>query len=249
MMPPDMQAIEAADRDFVPGFASGEHERRQWGANLMSDTGAHKFVPKKMQISVWGMDANNRAFVDTMTTVQIAEKAAEVNTQRQLKIGEILGAGAHGMKSRVRVASSKLVSKDTYRVQLEDLGNTCMWANELANPDQAPEEKKERRKHKRWPVRGTAVLHNRDRTSTSRARLVDVSLGGFYVETLAPLSAGASAEITLECNQLLIDTKVRVCTSHPSIGMGVQIEGFASSEDEQRFQKLLNAAEIGEANA
>jgi hypothetical protein len=214
----------------------------------MSDTAEHRFVPKKMKISVWGMDANNRAFVDTMTTVQLAQKAAEVDTQRQLKVGEILGAGANGMKSRVRVASSKLVSKDTYRVQVEDLGNVCMWEKELANPDVLVEQK-ERRKHKRWPLRGTAVLHNPERTSSSRARLVDVSLGGFYVETLAPLAPGANADITLEYRQLLIDTKVRVCTSHPSIGMGVQIESFASSDDEQRFRRLLNAAEQGETDA
>lgn len=215
----------------------------------MSDTAEHKFVPKKMQISVWGMDANNRAFVDTMTTVHLAQKAAEVDTQRQLKVGEILGAGANGMKSRVRVASSKLVSKDTYRVQLEDLGKACMWEKELASPDPLAEEKKERRKHQRWPVRGTAILHNRDRTSSSRARLADISLGGFYVETLAPLPAGATAEITLDCKDVVIDTRVRVCTSHPSIGMGVEIESFASPEAEHRFRELLNAVEEGEANA
>jgi hypothetical protein len=153
------------------------------------------------------------------------------------------------MKSRVRVTSSKLVIKDTYRVQLEDLGSTCMWEKELANPDQVAEEKKERRRHKRWPVRGTAVLYNRERTSSSHARLADISRGGFYVETLAPLSTGANAEITIDCNQLLIDTRVRVCTSHPSIGMGVQIEGFASSEDEQRFSQLLNAVRQDEPDA
>jgi hypothetical protein len=123
-----------------------------------------------------------------------------------------------------------------------------MWEKELANPD-VVDEKKERRKHKRWPVRATAVLHNRDRTSSSRARVADVSLGGFYVETLAPLAPGVNAEITVECNQLLIDTKVRVCTSHPSIGMGVQIESFASAEDEQRFLQLLATVEQGEATA
>jgi hypothetical protein len=214
----------------------------------MPDTSEHKFVPKKMQISVWGMDANNHAFVDTMTTVHLALKAVEVDTQRRLKVGEILGAGANGMKSRVRVSGSKLIGKDTYRVLFEDLGAVCMWEKELANPDQVSEEKKERRKHRRWPVRGSVVLHNRDRTSSSRARLVDISLGGFYVEMLAPLSAGADADITIDCEDVLVDTKVRVCTSHPSIGMGVQIQEFVTPDDRRRFESLLEKVEQGSAS-
>lgn len=214
----------------------------------MADTGGHDFVPKKMKLSVWGMDASYRPFIDTMTTASLARRAVEVDTERILRVGEILGAGVNGMKSRLRVVSSRLFTKNTYRVLMEDLGETCMWEKELANPDLAVEEKKERRKYQRFPVRGSALLHNRDRSSSSRARLVDISRGGFYVETLAPLAPGSLADITLECNELAVDTTGKVCTSHPSIGMGVEIQGFRSAEDEQRFHDLIAAVEQGLAD-
>lgn len=211
----------------------------------MADTNEHVFVPKKMTISVWGMDASYRPFIESMTTAQIARRAVEVDTERILRVGEILGVGVNGMKSRLRVVSTRLFTKNTYRVQLEELGETCMWEQELAHPDAPVEEKKERRKHRRFPVRGSALLHNRDRSSSSRARLVDISRGGYYVETLAPLPPGAMTEITLECNDFAVDTTGKICTSHPSIGMGVEIQGFRSPEDEQRFHQLLAAVEEG----
>jgi hypothetical protein len=211
----------------------------------MADTGGHDFVPKKMTISVWGMDASYRPFIENMTTANIARRAVEFDTERILRVGEILGAGVNGMKSRLRVVSSRLFTKNTYRVQMEDLGQVCMWEKELANPDGPVAEMKERRRHQRFPVRGSALLHNRDRSSHSRARLVDISRGGYYVETLAPLPPGSVAEITLECHELAVDTTGKVCTSHPSIGMGVEIQGFRSAEDEQRFQELIAAVEQG----
>jgi hypothetical protein len=211
----------------------------------MADTGGHDFVPKKMALSVWGMDASNRPFIETMTTAQIARRAVEVDTERILRIGEIVGAGANGLKSRLRIVSSRLFTKNTYRVLMEDLGEVCMWEKELANPDLPAQAKQERRKHQRFPVRGSALLHNRDRSSSSRARLVDISRGGFYVETLAPLAPGSNAEITLECNDLSVDTTGKVCTSHPSIGMGIEIKAFRSTDDEQRFQQLIATVEQG----
>src|SRR3954471_962021 len=141
----------------------------------MADTGAHDFVPKKMKVSVWGMDAAGRPFTESMQAVHIAKGAVEIDTPRRLKVDEIVGVGANGMKSRFRVISTLLVTKDTWRTLLEDMGGKCMWEKELANPDALPQEKTERRKHLRWPVRGSAVLYNADRSSSSTARLADVS--------------------------------------------------------------------------
>lgn len=211
----------------------------------MADTGEHKFVPKKMKINVWGMDAAGRAFTESMQTVQIARGAVELDTPRRLKVEEIVGVGANGMKSRFRVISTLLVTKDTWRTLLEDMGGTCMWETELANPDVVKEEKTERRRHPRWPVRGSAQLFNADRSSSSGARLVDISRGGYYIETLAPSPAGSDLEITIECNQIRVETRGKVCTSHPSIGMGVEIQGFLTPDDEQRFETLLEMVESG----
>jgi hypothetical protein len=238
-----VSAIEALGATFVPKNIEVALRARENQQKRMADTDGNDFVPKKMTISVWGMDATNRPFTENMQTVQIARRAVEFDTPRQMRIGEIVGAGANGMKSRFRITSSRLFTKDTYRVQMEDLGTACMWERELANPDAVAEEKKERRKHRRWPVRGEAVLHNQDRSSSSRARLVDISRGGVYVETLAPLAPGSVAQITIECEGVSVDANAKVCTSHPSIGMGMEIQGFQSADAEARFQEMIERVE------
>lgn len=189
------------------------------------------------------MDASGRAFIESYTTVQIAERAVEFESPRPLRVGEIVGAGVNGMKSRFRVLSSRLYVKDTYRIVLEDQGTACMWTTELASPDEVVDTKKERRRHVRYPARGTVYVHNNDRTTSSQARLVDISRGGCYIETLAPAAKGSSLDLTIQSEGLSVDVKARVCTSHPSIGMGVELSGFGSPNDEARYAQLLEEIE------
>jgi hypothetical protein len=209
----------------------------------MSTEPAHRFVPKKMSLSVWGMDASGRAFIESYQTVQIAERAVEFESPRPLRVGEIMGAGVNGLKSRFRVLSSRLYVKDTYRIVLEDLGTACMWTKELASPDELVDTKKERRRHTRFPARGAVYVHNKDRTTSSQARLVDISIGGCYIETLAPVAKGTQLDLTIQSKGLSIELRASVCTSHPSIGMGVELNGFHSSEDEARYSQLLATIE------
>jgi hypothetical protein len=204
---------------------------------------AHNFVLKKLQLRVWGMDARGQAFVETMPTIQIAEKAVEVDSKRQLRIGEIVGGGINGLKSRFRIVSSFISGKDTFRIQLEDLGDTCMWPVELASPDAVQQEKQERRKHQRFPARGTVQIHNADRTASSQARLVDLSAGGCYIETLAPAAKESQLDVTIQSEGFSVEARVRICTSHPSIGMGAEIVRFSSAQDSAAFRELLALTE------
>lgn len=205
----------------------------------------HEFVPKRFTLSIWGMDAEGHAFIQNVQTANIARNAIEFDCSRKLRVGEIIGGGVHGLKSRFRIASSRLFTKDTYRVVMEDLGESCMWEKELASPDVVVETKQERRRHKRWPVRGRVEVHNAGRTASSEARLVDISQGGCYIETLAPSGSGTQLEITLNCEGFSVAAAVSVCTSHPSIGMGVEIKHFLSPEDDERYRELLARVESG----
>jgi hypothetical protein len=189
------------------------------------------------------MDARGQAFVETMPTIQIAEKAVEVDCKRQLRIGEIVGGGINGLKSRFRIVSSFISGKDTYRIQLEDLGETCMWPAELASPDVISDEKQERRKHQRYPARGTVLIHNEGRTASAQARLVDLSAGGCYIETLAPAAKESQLDVTIQSEGFSVEARVRVCTSHPSIGMGAEIVRFSSAHDSSSFRELLALTE------
>jgi hypothetical protein len=73
--------------------------------------------------------------------------------------------------------------------------------------------------------------------------LVDISQGGCYIETLAPAAKDTQLDLTIRSECFTIEVRGRVCTSHPSIGMGVELSGFHSQEDEAHYSQLLAAIE------
>lgn len=206
----------------------------------MAEAGQHEFVNKAITVNLWGMDASMRPFTSTAKTHQIAERAVEVDFSRELAVGEIIGLGYRGMKSRFRVIQVLLASADTWRATLEDLGNACMWKEEMASPDVIVP-RGERRSEPRLPVVGSARLLNPEGTS-STAKLTDISHHGCYIETFAPAPVDSELRmvVSLEGSKP-VDLQARVRTSHPSIGMGMQVTGFGSKEDEERFHTAVEA--------
>lgn len=203
----------------------------------------HEFVNKTLSVSLWGMDASLKPFTATATTQRIAEDAVEVEFTRQLAVGEVVGLGYQGKRSRFRVLQSFLSGLSIYRVTLQDTGSTCMWKAEMASPDPIVRQR-ERRHEARLPVVGEAVLFGANGGNTS-ARLADISRTGCYVELHAPWPVGATLRVllTLEGSQHC-DITVIVRTSHPGIGMGMEILGFAATADQDRFRGVMQLLEM-----
>jgi len=207
----------------------------------MADLTQYDFVPKKITISIWGMDAELKPFTTQVKTRQLAERAVELEFSRLLAMGEIIGLGYKGQKSRFKVVQSFLFAANTYRITLEDMGTTCMWREEMASPDvEVP--RGERRRENRIPVVGSATLFNADGAS-STAKLTDVSRSGCYVETFAPSPTGTEMHVILNLEGRSVDVTTVVRTCHPSIGMGMEIVGFASDEDRERLRGLVESLE------
>ncbi|HUQ50235.1 MAG TPA: PilZ domain-containing protein [Terriglobales bacterium] len=199
------------------------------------------FILKALTIGMWGMDSHLRPFTETAKTYQIAEKTAEVDFIRELALGEIIGLSYKGQKSRFRVVQSFISGPTTYRVTLVNIGPYCLWKDELSSPDVIPQ-KSERRKDSRMPASGMANIINEQGMSTT-ARLSDISRSGFYIETYAPSPVGRELLIRLTMEQKDIDTKAVVRTSHPNIGMGMEIRNFSTPEDQLRFAEIVTALE------
>lgn len=209
----------------------------------MADLAQYDFVPKKITVSIWGMDAELKPFTTQVKTRQLAERAVELEFSRQLAMSEIIGLGYKGQKSRFKVVQSFLFAANTYRITLEDVnpGTTCMWREEMASPDvEVP--RGERRKESRIPVVGSATLFNADGASSS-AKLTDISRTGCYVETFAPSPTGTEMHVILNLEGRSVDVTAVVRTCHPSIGMGMEIVGFASEKDRERLNGLVESLE------
>ena len=201
----------------------------------------HSFVRKMLNLRIWGMDAELRAFTENVKSLQIARGAVELESPRQLQLGEVIGLGYRDQKTRFRVISSFLANANTFLITLECTNPTCLWEEELNSPDPSAPERQERRRHERLPVTGTAVIFHLDGETSTSARLVDVSTSGFYVETFAPAAVGTELKIRVSAAALTLETHAIVRTMHPSIGMGMEILRFGSGDDQQRFAELLNS--------
>ena len=196
-------------------------------------------MSKSVTVSIWGMDTHGRPFTESAKTVQLAERALELETPRQIANGEVIGLGFKGQKSRFRAINSFIARKDTYRVTLEDLGSACMWREEMAVPDVVVA-RGERRRQRRFPIVGEATILS-ESGSSSTHKLTDISEGGCYIETYAPAVPGSELVVRLSLNKVSVNARGVVRTAHPSIGMGMEIVAFADPADQQRFQQVIEA--------
>lgn len=209
----------------------------------MAEIGQHEFVNKAITVNLWGMDANLKPFTETAKTRQIARRAVEVDFHRQLALGEIIGLAYQGKKSRFRVVQSFISGPNTYRITLEETsGVACMWTAEMAEPDVIVP-RGERRREPRLTVVGSATLFNEEGSSSS-AKITDLSRNGCYIETFAPSPVGTEMRALLNLEGAKnLEVRIAVRTCHPSIGMGMEIIGFAEEGEKTRLHTLVDALE------
>jgi hypothetical protein len=79
-----------------------------------------------------------------------------------------------------------------------------------------------RRKAARYKANGGARVRETGGTAAQWATLHDLSLGGCYVETTAPLPPTSQVEIVIHINDIQITAKGFVTVCHKLVGMGVQ---------------------------
>lgn len=79
-----------------------------------------------------------------------------------------------------------------------------------------------RRKDARYKASGGAKVHEIGAAASQWATLHDLSLGGCYVETTAPLPPTSTVELTVHVNDIQITAKGSVTVCHKLVGMGVK---------------------------
>lgn len=79
-----------------------------------------------------------------------------------------------------------------------------------------------RRKDARYKANGGAKVHEIGASAAQWVTLHDLSLGGCYVETSAPLPPTSTVEMTIHINDIQITAKGTVTVQHKLVGMGVK---------------------------
>lgn len=87
----------------------------------------------------------------------------------------------------------------------------------------------DRRKDVRYKATGGAKVQEIGASAGQWATLHDLSLGGCYVETTAPLPRSSRVEISIHINNVQINARGLVAVCHKVVGMGVQFSEISPS--------------------
>ena len=95
-----------------------------------------------------------------------------------------------------------------------------------------------RRKDARYKASGGAKVQEVGATSPQWVTLHDLSLGGCYVETTAPLPPSSQVQMAIDINDIHITARGTVTVSHKLVGMGVRFTEL-SPLNRQRLEQVM----------
>jgi PilZ domain len=100
----------------------------------------------------------------------------------------------------------------------------------------------ERRYSPRYECEGSAEIHIPAQGRLVRGRIVNLSLGGCYIETTAALDVGSKVEIVLRVTGLAFRAAGEIKSVYGSAGVGIQFTGM-SSGGRIRLKELIGELE------
>jgi hypothetical protein len=201
-------------------------------------------VPVDLDMRVWGMGADGRAFSQRARAQNISAGGALLcEIEHDLKIGDTIGVQAGEKKARCKVVwATKTRSVQKIQVGVQLLSKLeCPWIALL--PKTEPDAPTAAPGHRRWDRHKITILIALydERTSVPiRVTATDISGSGCYVETLSPFPIGTGLGAELWIGSEKVITRAWVRTSDPRVGMGIEFVGL-KTEDQRRFQAYLQA--------
>jgi len=98
--------------------------------------------------------------------------------------------------------------------------------------------RKDRRLHTRMKCRITVELHPQPGDAPVFGNLIDVSLGGCYVETSAILTPGSNLKVVFSIDDSTLSTYGTVARIHPGSGVAVQFKEMSRESRENMYRIL-----------
>jgi len=105
-----------------------------------------------------------------------------------------------------------------------------------------------RRREARFSISGGANIREAGKNIPQWTTLQDLSSGGCYVETVAPLPPFSRVEITLHVGETKIEAQGTVTVKHPLVGMGIQFTEI-SPMNRERLRQIITRIEHAKAAA
>lgn len=203
----------------------------------------------KVPVRIFGTDSGGRIFSEKVFTVNVSRHGVELEgVQSQLKPEEIIGITYGQTKAHFRVKwAGQPNTPKANRLGLLNLSpEKAFWDFPLPGSAEVDtwRDSRDRRAHPRLKCVNSVELYPNEQSSPMRARSLDLSLGGCFVEMPNPLPKGTRLKIGL----WLKDTKLwihgKVITSTPGFGIGVQFTEIADQDKEELRRYLQSMSRL-----
>jgi hypothetical protein len=195
------------DFPMTPGDAAGSVPKRR-----------ETRLPATLEVRIFGIDANGKAFHQPATTLDISVSGTRVTGLTvPLNKGDIVGLQSSGAKSRFRVSWVRDNQNGTFLVglQCKEKGG-CPWRESMLQKNESSP-----RGEERIPCQGTATLRSALIPTPICGTLRDINSRGCYVHcaNVAPEGDVLSGQFLI--NGVHINGVAEVRYSVPAFGMGL----------------------------
>jgi hypothetical protein len=225
-------------------------------------------IALRVPILVRGKDSRGSPFTITAQTHDITATGASLNGLKGIAdVGSKIEIEYQGRKAMYRVqwigqvgtprsghAGVKCLEPGNYiwgvplaewRPDTYDPGKVEPQKQAIAPPIEsliAPPPNIERRRFPRAACRIEATVLDELSAMNLPVKVTDISLGGCYVEMLAPLPVNSFVELALDTSQGAIHARGKVVTAQTGMGMGIAFTAV-SPEDFEKLREVAPTAE------
>ena len=201
----------------------------------------------RLSVRIFGYDASGRAFSENVFTVNISQSGARLEgVQAEVQPGDIIGITCGANKSRFCV---KWVGRPA-TPQARQIGvlnvtpEKMIWNVSLPGSGVdsfGRQSASERREYPRLKCVNSAHLQPEGEGAAIWSKVLDLSLGGCFVEMPMPLKRGTRLNLELWLSdQKKLSLVGKVVNSRPGFGVGIQF-GKISPQDLDELRRYLKS--------
>ena len=218
----------------------------------MPESGTSAAKVEGLPVKVWGMGSDGKPFSVTALASELSPHGARLDGVNSIKsVGEIVGVQYQEQKARFRVVWIGPEGTPTDQIGVRALEpENCIWQQALPSALQqerlvgftvAGVQQRERRQHVRYRIPGNVGFLALGCDRSTWGKLVDLSLGGCYVEVAMPAPKSSKVELRVQAQGMEFAVSGEVRTSVTGLGMGVEFTAF-KGDARQRLQGILSKA-------
>ena len=214
-----------------------------------------------LPLRLWGTDSTGKPFMLMAHTLDVSPTGARIaGVRAQITPGDVIGVQYRLQKQQFRVAwvGRPGTSRDS-QIGIEyldrerkilglELGPSDIADDYEPEPDDT-EKFKRQRMHVRYSVSGGAEVGKSNGETAIWGNLIDISLGGCYVQTIAPLTLHTTVKVLVKVSGTEAELRGVVRTSHPDVGMGIQFTEGTAAADRARLRELIDGLRSGDGVA